>query len=155
MIAPSNVVNPALGLDLTCTNDLTPTMTTSSGRQCLAEAIYRRMTTPRGGLIYDPNYGFDLTAYIEDDITGSDLGTIQAGILQQCAQDERIVSAKCAVQFVGSNQVTSATSGIVANPKPGTQGVLVVTLIITDSMGPFKLVVSASSLSVQLLQVSA
>jgi phage baseplate assembly protein W len=155
-IAPvaSPVVNPSLGSDLSGITDLTPTMAQVSGRTCLAQSLCRRLITPRGRLIYDPNYGYDLTGFINDDLLTSDISTIQNNIVAECKKDPRVSAAKSVVQFVGPSQVAAAQAGVVANPSPIPTGVLVVQLTITDSIGPFALVLAASDVTVSLLSVS-
>ena len=60
--------NPAssniFGWDLVCTNDCTPDAAECGGTQVLANALYRRATSPRGCIIYDLDYGYDLNQFI-------------------------------------------------------------------------------------------
>ena len=153
---PKQVVNPALGTDLSGIADLTPHMGESSGRQCLAEALARRLITPRGALFYDQLYGYDVvTAEINNDITASDVPRIAANIESEFRKDERVIDAKVTVQFVGPDQVDAARAGVVANPAPGTQGVLVISAVVNDGQGPFTLTLTATSVTVQLLGVTS
>lgn len=152
---PKQVVNPALGTDLSGVSDLTPHMGESSGQQCLAEALARRLLTPRGALFYDQLYGYDLTSLVNADLSPSDLARISASIEEEFRKDERVVSATVTTQFVGTDQVEAARAGVVSNPAPGTQGVLVVTALVNDGQGPFSLTVAATAVTVQLLGVTA
>jgi hypothetical protein len=150
----NSTINPALGTDLSGVSDLTATMAESSGRQCFGEALARRLITPRGGLIDDDNYGYDLTSFANDDIGQGDVQQIQSNVEAEFLKDERVIAAAVTVQFVGASQVAAAQSGTVSAPAPGTAGVLVVTATITDSLGPFTLTVSVSALTVSLLMGS-
>lgn len=124
-----------LGQDLDCVTDLAPTMRMVSGRTALAQAIARRLITPRGTLIDDPNYGFDVRQYLNDDLGPRDIGLISAGIVAQCLQDERVFAAQASVVL--------------------TAGVLVVTISLTDAAGPFKLVLGVSDVTADILKVAA
>ena len=151
---PKQVVNPALGKDLSGVADLTPHMAESSGRQCLAEALARRLITPRGALFYDLLYGYDVTSELNSDITATDVPRIAANIEAEFRKDERVIDAKVTVQFVGKDQVDAARAGVVANPAPGTQGVLVISAVVKDGQGPFTLTLAADAVTIQLLGTS-
>jgi hypothetical protein len=106
-----------------------------SGRQCLAEALARRLVTTRGTLIGDPEYGFNLLGFVNDDIDARGLALVAAGVEAEMLKDERVVHATAAVSFLS--------------------GVLIVAITITDGRGPFKLVLSVSDVTVSILQVAA
>jgi hypothetical protein len=150
---PQQTANPALGSDLSCVSALTPQMAEVSGRRCLAENLCRRLLCDRGDLIDDLNYGCGLVGIVGSDISPADLPQIQQTIQSEFQKDSRVVSCTVSVQFVGVDQVAAAQAGTVTNPNPFPQGVLVITANIVDGQGPFPLVVSVSSLTVQLLQV--
>jgi phage baseplate assembly protein W len=105
-----------------------------SGRTCLAQAMARRLSTPRGRLIYDPNYGYDLTGEINDDVTPRDIARITANVNTECLKDERVVATNVTATFANS--------------------ILVVTIVLTDGQGPFTLVLAVTAVTVTLLQVS-
>lgn len=152
---PKIIVNPALGTDLAGTYDLTPQMSESAGRQCLAENLVRRMINERGDLIDDPDYGFGLLTLLNADLSQADMPRIQSGIVHEWTKDERVVSAVVRVQYVSPTQVDAARSGVVSNPQPVPLGVLVVSATITDGDGPFRLVLAASDLTVTILEAGA
>lgn len=107
-----------------------------SGIRLLSEALVRRLTTPRGSVIDDPNYGFDLQSLLNDDLNPNSLGPITASIQNECLKDERVYAANAFVALV-----------------PNT-GVLNVVLTITTASGPFKLVLAVSAATVTILQAS-
>ena len=104
-----------------------------SGRQLLAEALARRVITRRGSLLFDPNYGFDVTRYLNDDIDARELGVIASGMDTEFLKDERALSA--------------TTTAVLA------ADILITTSVIQDSKGPFKLVLAISEVTVTILQV--
>jgi len=124
-----------LGSDLSCVADLDPGGLEVSGRRCLAEAIARRLTTPRGRLIDDANYGFDLTQYIDADLSLSELAQIKAQAEAECLKDERVIGANVTLQFVAN--------------------VLNVTVLIQERKGPFTLVLSINNVTAPTLAVAA
>ena len=121
------------GTDLSCVSDLTPNMAETNGTHAVAEAIARRLQTPRGSLIGDANYGFALTDYVNDDVSQQDIAIISSNTQQECLKDERVSSAKAQLTF--ANNALVATISLVAAP------------------GPFTLVLSISNLTTNLFVV--
>lgn len=130
-----------LGHDLSCVMDLDPLMIEVDGRRGLAESIARRLITPRGGLIDDPTYGYDLRYYLNNDISGTtarDLAMIAGNIEAECLKDERVSIApppRATVTFAA--------------------GTMTVAISIADAAGPFQLVLGVSSVTVAILKVSS
>lgn len=120
------------GQDLSCVDDLDDGMTEVSGRLCLGQAIARRLITPRGGLIDDENYGFNVTGYLNDDVDAATLALIQAGVEGEAVKDERVISATATVTFLN--------------------GALTIVLALTDGEGPFTLVLNISDVTVEVLK---
>lgn len=133
--APSVTTNP-YGHDLSCTNDLDPACLEVDGIRCLAEACFRRIITPRGSLIYDPNYGYDITSFLNADLTQGDIARISQGVDSELVKDERVSRSQTAATF-------------------GAGGALTLFTTITPAKGPnFNLVIAATAVTAQLLQVS-
>lgn len=145
--SPPFVSNPALGSDLAGVNDLTGQMSEVSGRVCLAQGLARRLITPRGSLIYDVNYGYDLNQWINADVRQSDISQIQGYVQQEMLKDQRVISAQVSAQYVGPAQVAAAMTAIVASPNPYPTGVLVFNIAIQDGTGPFVLTATVSALT--------
>ena len=57
-----------LGTDWAIDSDLEERIRLVSGRENLGLAITRRLSTPRGGLFYDPGYGLDLRLWLSADV---------------------------------------------------------------------------------------
>ena len=106
-------------------------MSTSTGRRGLGEAMARRLQTPRGRLIKHPNYGYDLTEELGDDISTADLARIASSVEEECLKDERVLSCTAVVTFLA--------------------GVLTVVITLADAAGPFVLVLSVSAVSVTIV----
>jgi phage baseplate assembly protein W len=123
-----------LGTDISCFPDLDPMFVLVSGKLNLAQAIARRLQTPRGGLFYDLDYGFDLRAYCNETITDFSLYALRASIEAECEKDERVLKA----------------SSIITAPLDGK---LSVSIELTTAEGPFKLILAASAVTVELLKV--
>ncbi len=130
------MTQPDFGSCWSCVSDLTMPSTMATGFQVVAEAIARRWQTPRGGLIDDPNYGYDLSDFVNDDLSKEELANIAHQAGAEAEKDERVLSCEVTVTFV-------------------TGGLLTVTGKVTTTQGPFALVVSVDQVSVSLLQVSA
>jgi hypothetical protein len=90
---------PVFGTDLGGIEDISPSMREVSGRRALIEDIAKRFITPRGGLWYDREYGYDLRQHLN-------AGGIQEGEIAQEAtleaeKDERVERAFVRVQIIG------------------------------------------------------
>lgn len=125
------------GLDIAMNSTATgmdPMLGTVSGRRCLSEALARRLQTPLGRLIDDPNYGYDLTSELGDDLGPGDLARIASQAASECLKDERVIGC--------TGTATLA------------EGTMTVGLVVVDGKGPFRLVLAVSDVTVALLQVS-
>lgn len=71
--------------------------------RALAQAVARRLITPRGGLFYDPAYGMDIRAFIADTTTPEDA---VAQIENEARKDERVDDCKCTITVVGEGAST-------------------------------------------------
>lgn len=119
---------------LDCLTNILPSSAMVSGRTAHGQAIGRRLQTPRGVLVDDPNYGFYLAGYLNDDLSTSDIGKIQSGIEAECLKDARTLTAAATVTLSGSGDLLTLTAEI----------------FLTDAAGPFRLVVSVSALAFAL-----
>lgn len=122
------------GTDLSCVSDLDMTGAEVSGRLLLGQALARRLQTPRGRLLEDANYGFDLRQYINADLSPVDIAKIRAGVESECLKDERVLGATATVTL--------------------TNNVLIVTILVQDAAGPFSLVLSVTAVTTTILNVS-
>lgn len=124
---------PDFGTTLSCVFDLDPMGATVSGLRTLSEAIVRRLTTPRGRLLTDPNYGYDLQGELNDDVTPQQAAAIGANVDHEVQKDQRV-----------------ATSSTTATLNP--DGSLNVSISVQSAAGPFTLVLSVSQVTVAIIQ---
>lgn len=128
---------PTFGGDFAGVDDLDPnftylqntTTTPNQENLALAQAIARRLQTPRGALFYDSNYGYDLR-----DLIGGSTTTSQAiaGIEDECRKDERIDDAQASINVIGDSWQILITCQ-------------------SHLSGPFSFTLQASKLTVSLL----
>jgi phage baseplate assembly protein W len=124
-----------LGTDLSCIQDLTDEMATVSGRLGLAQALARRIITPRGALIDDANYGFDITDFLDNDVLPATLAQVGGNVDAEFLKDQRVLA--------------STTTVITSGQK------LVTTSVVQDADGPFSLVLSVGDVTVEILKVQS
>lgn len=89
------------GVDLVCVDDLTARMleTTSDGTAGLAQDAYHRITTRRGQLPDDPDYGLDVIAMLSTALTAAQLQALPDQISGEILKDDRFTAADTAVAF--------------------------------------------------------
>jgi len=124
-----------LGTDLSTPDgmDLDPLGGVVSGRRAVGQAIARRLVTPRGGLLDDESYGYDLRQLVGEALRPGDLATVEAEIADQCRMDERVDDVAVAVTLAAT-------------------GALRVELTIaTETLGPLRLVLAVSAVSAEIL----
>lgn len=133
---------PNFGLGWSCTTDLTMPAIMVSGFRIVAEAIIRRWLTPRGGLLEDPSYGYDLTDAIGEDIGPSDLARMSQAAAEEAQKDQRVRACYVTMGVLNSGDVSGAPT-------------LSVQARVETADGPFTLVAAVSQVTVLLLQVNA
>jgi len=122
-----------LGQDLSCIDDLLPSGLVVSGGRLIAEAAIRRLTTPRGALLEDPDYGLDIHDWINDGMTPLEFAARRADVEAELLKDARIAGADVSLQLV--------------------QGVAILAIALDTVVGNVSLVASVSAINVQLLSV--
>lgn len=126
-----------LGTDVFAVTDLDPAFRLVSGRMAHAQAIARRLGTPRGDLARigdDPDYGTDLRAYVGSDVGPRVVFEVQSLVEREALKDERTLSATATVTAAG--------------------GALMVAVRLADARGPFSLVLAVSDVTVSVLKVT-
>lgn len=110
------------GTDLSSFPDVDWSARPTAGPQVVAEAVARRLITPRGQLIGDPDYGMDVRQWIGD----SSLSTtsMAAAVETEAEKDERVERAEAGVLREGD--------------------ALRLALTLTLSSGPFTFVLAVS-----------
>ena len=122
-----------LGTDIATPDaaDPDPYFAPVSGWRGLGQALARRLVTPRGSLLDDPSYGYDLRSRLNDSLTPADLAALGAVVKRELEADERVESAAPVVTLAGSALRVSAR--------------------ITTAAGPFRLVLAVGSVTAEIL----
>lgn len=80
------------GTDISCESDLDPLMTEIDGGTtlALAQAIVRRLDTPRGSLPDDGNYGIDVRGFLNRGTSAADVRQMAGEIRNEVLKDDRV-----------------------------------------------------------------
>ncbi len=122
------------GRDLSVVTDATPTLDEVDPFTLLAigQATVRRLTTERGLLPDDPNYGLDIRRYCNKPMTTAQLGAIASAVGSEVSKDDRIESADVSVALQNQNELLLTVRITAADP----------------DLGPFDLVLAVTSVDV-------
>lgn len=127
------------GYDLSCTDDLTLGMDEIDGSndnvKIISESVYRRLITPRGQLIDDPDYGYYIAGLMHKGMSANELLTIPDNIKQEILKDERVESAN--VNLLSSNR---------------NLGIVNLQIICTTQKEPFSLTISVSEAGAAIIE---
>jgi len=116
------------GIDLDCADDVDPGMREATGEYLLRQDIRWRLSTRRGLLINDPNYGIDLRDLVNADLTEDELAHIPSMVAAELDKDDRILSPpECTVEW-----------DAVAN-------ILTISVRLTTANGPYMFVFAITS----------
>lgn len=124
-----------LGVDVDAILDVPLRWGMTSGTRTLANGIARRLSTPAGSMPDDPNYGTDIRDYVNGGFTPTQLGQIRGAVESECLKDPRVQSASVDFSWIGASGTMKA----------------VITIEIAE--GTFTLVLAASALTVDMLDV--
>lgn len=91
------------GTDLSLVDDLEPTMREVSGTELLGQALFRRLTTPRGMLLDDPDYGTDVREFVSWGALPTKFAAIPALVRAELLKDERIEAATVSTAVAGGS----------------------------------------------------
>ena len=98
----------------------------------LAEALARRLITPRGGLFYDPDYGTDLRVYLGEPITDALIYEIERVAALEAEKDPRVEAATATITRAGVDGLR-------------------LRLDVTTAEEPFRFVLRVDALTVEVL----
>jgi hypothetical protein len=98
-----------LGVDLKCVDDIDPALAvvnpfTTEG---LAQDCYHRITTRRGTLPDDQDYGIDIVAFLHASKTLADLRACEGQIATELQKDDRVATASAVVTFDAARKAMS------------------------------------------------
>lgn len=114
-----------------------PAFRTVSGRTALAQALLRRLTTPRGSLVGDAGYGCDVRAWANDALSPGDLRRLEARVADELRADERVDDVAVVVTFAAD------VLRIVVRVRP------------VDGSAPLRLTLAVSTVTAELLSAEA
>jgi hypothetical protein len=102
---PSDPTTFGYGTDLSCVSDITDELTEVDPYSPLAvgEAVIRRLTTPRGTLPDDPDYGIDLRSYCNRGVTLRELRDLAGTCRSEILKDDRIEDATVTITSSGTS----------------------------------------------------
>lgn len=115
--------------------DVDDNLSVVGGSTALAQAALRRLSTNRGSLFYDSEYGYSLSARVNDTVDERSIFETTAGVRAELERDERVLTA----------DVTVTSSG----------EALAVVAVLETIEGPFRLVLRATEVTVELLSSEA
>lgn len=124
------------GRDISCTTALR-TGTYATGKRLVAEAIFRRLTTPPGSLLGgddEANYGLDLLSLVGAGAPQQVAATLPARIRTEVRKDQRVLSADVSVSWEQNGPAA-----------------IYVTMTIETDLGPFDLTISVGDVDVALV----
>jgi hypothetical protein len=125
------------GRDLVCVADLTTTLeeTNPGTVESLAQDLYHRVTTERGTLVDDPDFGLDVRSFLSAGLTPQQLTLISHQVQLECLKDDRCASVEVDVLT-------------------GRPGALDITIAVTPqdpALAAFTLVLAVTPLTVSLV----
>lgn len=131
------LVDPALlGTDVSMIDDVDPVWGIASGYANLARALLRRLSTDRGGLFYDPDYGYNVTDLLNAGMTPRQRAKAQQDITAEVRKDERVRSPRVVLTYNAAFQS------------------LTIDVRCDTPAGPFSMVMAATALTVEILRVN-
>ncbi len=116
---------------------LDPAFRVVSGRTALAQALLRRLTTPRGSLVGDAGYGCDVRGWASDSLSPGDLRRLEARVADEIRADERVDDVAVTATFA------LEVLRIVARVR------------VVDGSTPLRLTLAVSAVTAELLSVEA
>jgi phage baseplate assembly protein W len=124
------------GWDISCLDDLDDVGRLVTGAELIRQAIYRRLTTPRGGVIDAPDYGYDLSALLSRGMTSADIAAVPGKVRGEILKDERV----------------EAVDVVATMRDPATMHL---TIRATTGAGPFELVLDVTAAAAKLSKLEA
>lgn len=100
-----------------------------TGNLLLAQALYRRYTTPRGmlrGGEAEANYGFDILGLLGSTASADDIASLPAQLRNEGLKDERVEDIDATVASNDSNAVVTYDIQIAVTPVEGDEFTFVI-----------------------------
>ncbi len=121
------------GIDLDCVTDVTEDFAETDPRspKGIAQGAIRCLTTPRGSLVDDPDYGFDLRAVTSRGVATGELRGIASAIAGEVTKDDRISDVTVELSASLANQTLDVKLRI--QPKDPALGTFSLTFVVTSA----------------------
>lgn len=128
---------PDYGQDFSCMTDLEPTLRLVSGVELMRQVAFRRLYCRQGSLLSDPTAEtLDVRDFMSMAVESGGLSKIQG---------------LCQAALLGDARIENATVVATFNPRSRK---LILNISCIGSNGPFELVLSVDSLTVELLRAA-
>lgn len=115
------------GRDLACLDDLDPNAREVEDEELLVQEAYKRITTPRGSVVDDDDYGKDVRSYLQKAMTAAEIASIPGQLRNEILKDDRFDDVKGTVVLEDGGQMLRGE------------------LILFTGEGPFPLVFEATA----------
>ena len=126
------------GTDWSCVMDLDGAGRSISGITVVSQAVARRITTPRGWVIDDQNYGMNVGDYLSQGVSAQDMPRVQAEVYTEILKDERVLNV-------------TVTAILESTKQGGPLDRMKITIFGETAPGPFTLVLSVDAVTTTLL----
>lgn len=122
------------GIDLLCVSDIDPSAndTTPDSLDSLAQDCFHRVTTTRGAVPDDPNFGIDLRALLSTGVTPSGQLSISTLVHGELTKDDRIADSDCTLTISGTATAPVYSVSIAITPNDSTLTTFVLVVTVTD-----------------------
>lgn len=108
----SVVAQDEFGVDVWCNgSDVRPDFGYVTGVDVLRQRIVRRLSTPRGTLREDPDFGIDLVDYANYGMTVESVLALRGAIIGELSKDETILSVQVDMQVSDAYDLTILITG--------------------------------------------
>lgn len=96
------------GRDPVCTDDLTPTLkeTDPNTIESLAQDLFHRITTERGSIPDDPDFGEDARNFLSAGTTSAGLIAAAGRLQLECGKDDRVAHVDVTAVFTAPGELT-------------------------------------------------
>ncbi|HYQ41055.1 MAG TPA: hypothetical protein VER11_03785 [Polyangiaceae bacterium] len=130
------------GVDLVCVSDIDNDLreTDPNSVASIAQDCFHRLTTPRGSIEEDPNFGFDVRALLSVGLTQSFIRSLEGQISGELQKDDRIAFANVTLTQSGSATAPTFTVALDITPHD-------------PSLSPFRMITSVADGEALLLEI--
>lgn len=130
-LVPTPAAPFGFGVDLSCVEDCNATFDEVDpfSQRAIGEATVRRLTTARGLLDDDPDYGLDLRAYMNRGTSLQEIADLAGAVRNEVTKDDRIESATVTATYEG----TTLRVKVTITPVDPNTGIFSLTLAVTSA----------------------